>query len=75
MSISIVDRLAQTLNVPPERMRQLLERIQSEGRGVWVDSGGVRGVLRRVSVGAKDELVLERYLVLDNPPPIEELLR
>lgn len=72
---SVVERLAQTLNVPPKQMRQLLERIQSEGRGVLVDSGGVRGILRRAPGQPGERLVLERYLVLDNPPPIEELLK
>lgn len=63
------------MNVPSAKMRHLLERVASERRGVLVDAGGLRGVRRPIpGSGGKQMLAIEKYIVLEDPPPIAELL-
>ena len=69
-----IDLLAAEFRVAPEKMRYLLTRLTEVRRGVLVDVGGLRGVVRPVPGSQEKTLVLEKYLAVENPPSLKELL-
>lgn len=61
--MTAIDDLAAVVGTEPWRLRQTLRRSAAEGRGVLVDSGGLRVIWR------PSELIIERYEVLEGTTP------